>query len=99
MSRMHLVHMFFHSPITHTALSWADEEDGHLAGMGSYAYWQDIARTLERGRFDAAFFADTPAASDQYKGGPETPLEHGVVWPTHAPFPLAAVMTAEPMRT
>ena len=69
MSEIHLVHMFFHSPITHTALSWASEEDGQLAGMGDYAYWQDIARTLERGRFDAAFFADTPAASDQYKGG------------------------------
>lgn len=92
--QMHMVHMFFHSPITHTALSWADEEDHHLEGMGSFAYWQDIARTLERGRFDAAFFADTPAASDQYKGGPETPLKYGVVWPTHDPFPLAAVMTA-----
>lgn len=92
--QLHMVHMFFHSPITHTALSWANEADGHLAGMGSYAYWQDIARTLERGRFDAAFFADTPAASDQYKGGPETPLKYGVVWPTHDPFPLAAVMTA-----
>lgn len=94
MSEIHLVHMFFHSPITHTALSWASEEDGHLAGMGDYGYWQDIARTLERGCFDAAFFADTPAASDQYKGGPETPLKYGVVWPTHDPMPLAAVMTA-----
>jgi len=57
--------MFFHSPITHTALSWASEEDDHLDGMGDFAYWQELARTLERGRFDAAFFADTPAASDQ----------------------------------
>ncbi|RBI73467.1 nitrilotriacetate monooxygenase [Roseovarius sp. TE539] len=94
MSRMHLVHMFFHSPITHTALSWASEDDDHLAGMSDFAYWQELARTLERGRFDAAFFADTPAASDQYKGGPETPLKYGVVWPTHDPMPLAAVMTA-----
>ncbi|TMV08269.1 NtaA/DmoA family FMN-dependent monooxygenase [Arenibacterium halophilum] len=93
-SQMHMVHMFFHSPITHTALSWANEDDGHLAGMASFAYWQDIARTLERGRFDAAFFADTPAASDQYRGSSDTPLKHGVVWPTHDPFPLAAVMTA-----
>lgn len=94
MARINLVHMFFHSPITHTALSWASEEDGQLAGMSDFGYWQKIARTLERGRFAAAFFADTPAASDQYKGGPETPLKYGVVWPTHDPMPLAAVMTA-----
>jgi FMN-dependent oxidoreductase (nitrilotriacetate monooxygenase family) len=86
--------MFFHSPITHTALSWASENDRQLEGMGDFGYWQDIARTLERGRFDAAFFADTPAASDQYKGGPETPITYGVVWPTHDPMPLVAVMAA-----
>lgn len=94
MAQMHLVHMFFHSPITHTALSWASEDDAHLAGMGSFGYWQDMARTLERGRFDAAFFADTPAASDQYRNGPETPIRYGVVWPTHDPMPLVAVMAA-----
>ncbi|RAI02424.1 nitrilotriacetate monooxygenase [Acuticoccus sediminis] len=94
MAHMHLVHMFFHSPITHTALSWASPEDGQLAGMGSFGYWQDLARTLERGGFDAAFFADTPAASDQYKDGPETPITYGVVWPTHDPMPVAAVMLA-----
>ena len=94
MSQMHLVHMFFHSPITHTALSWANENDQQLAGMGGFAHWQHIAKSLEQGCFDAAFFADTPAASDQYKGGPETPLKYGVVWPTHDPSPVAAVMAA-----
>lgn len=94
MPQMHLVHMFFHSPITHMALSWASGDDHQLEGMGSFAYWEAIARTLERGRFDAAFFADTPAASDQYKGGPETPITYGVVWPTHDPMPLVAVMAA-----
>ena len=94
MKQMHLVHMFFHSPITHTALSWASADDHQLDGMTHFKYWQDIARTLERGRFDAAFFADTPSASDQYKGNQDTPLKYGVVWPTHDPFPLAAVMTA-----
>lgn len=93
-SHMHLVQMLFHAPITHTALSWANEADGQLEGMGDFGYWQSIARTLERGCFDAVFFADTPAASDQYKGGPETPIKFGVVWPTHDPMPLVAVMAA-----
>jgi FMN-dependent oxidoreductase (nitrilotriacetate monooxygenase family) len=97
-ARMHLVHMMFHSPITHTALSWASEDDGHLEGMADFGYWQRLARTLERGVFDAVFFADTPAASDQYKGGPETPLRYGVVWPTHDPMPLVAVMAAATER-
>lgn len=94
MKQMHLVHMLFHSPITHTALSWAHDDDRQLEGMSSFSHWQEIARTLERGRFDAVFFADTPAASDQFKGNQDTPLKYGVVWPTHDPFPLAAVMTA-----
>jgi FMN-dependent oxidoreductase (nitrilotriacetate monooxygenase family) len=96
--RIHLVHMMFHSPITHTALSWANEDDRHLDGMADFGYWQDLARTLERGVFDAVFFADTPAASDQFKGGPETPLRYGVVWPTHDPMPLVAVMAAATQR-
>jgi FMN-dependent oxidoreductase (nitrilotriacetate monooxygenase family) len=95
---MHLVHMMFHAPITHTALSWAHAEDGHLDGLADFGYWQRIAKTLERGSFDAVFFADTPAASDQYKGGPETPLRYGVVWPTHDPMPVIAVMAAATER-
>lgn len=94
MSHMHLVQMFFHSPITHTALSWASDDDSQLAGMGDFGYWQNIARTLERGCFDAAFFADTPAASDQYRNSADTPISHGVVWPTHDPMPLVAAMAA-----
>lgn len=98
MSHMHLVHMFFPSPITHTALSWASEDDHQLEGLGDFAYWQHIARTLERGRFDAAFFADTPAASDQFRDSQDTPLRYGVVWPTHDPMPIVAAMAAATER-
>jgi len=86
--------MFFAAPITHTALSWADEDDGQVAGLGDMGYWQHIARVLEKGGFDAAFFADTPAASDQYNDNQETPIRYGVVWPTHDPMPLVAIMAA-----
>jgi long-chain alkane monooxygenase len=93
-AQMHLVQMLFHSPITHTALSWAHADDGQLEGMSNFRYWQKLAQTLEKGCFDAVFFADTPAASDQYKGNSDTPLKYGVVWPTHDPMPLVATMAA-----
>ena len=91
---MHLILMTFHAPTTHTALSWADSEDGHLDGFSDFKYWQNLAKTLERGCFDAIFFADTPAASDQFKGNADTPITYGVGWPTHDPMPLVATMAA-----
>ena len=91
---MHLVLMTFHAPITHTALSWADKEDGHLNGFSDVKYWTKMAKTLEKGCFDAIFFADTPAASDQFKGNADTPIKYGVGWPTHDPMPLVAIMAS-----
>lgn len=94
MRRMHLVHMLFHAPITRTAPSWASPKDRRLEGMAGFERWQSFARTLKRRRFDAAFFAGAPAASDQHRGGPETPIEYGAARPTHDPMPVATVIAA-----
>ena len=55
---MHLIAFFIHSPINHTVMSWAQAGDRRLEGLRSFAHWQGIARTLERGCFDGIFFAD-----------------------------------------
>ena len=90
---MHLCQLLMNTPVTHMHGAWAEEGDGHWNGLGSFRYWQDIARTLERGCFDGVFFADTPAASGGYKGGQETAIKYGVNWPTFDPMPAVAAIS------
>ena len=56
--KMHLLGFMMYTPINHMTLSWADPEDRQVEGFGSMEHWQDLARTMERGRFDGLFFAE-----------------------------------------
>ncbi len=94
-NRMHLIGFYMHSPINHTALSWADPEDDRVDGMRQFEHWKRLARTLERGKFDAAFFADTPGGMERYKESFEDYVRYGVTWPSHDPMALLGVMLAE----
>ena len=94
-NRMHLIGFYMHSPINHSVLSWADPEDDRLEGLGSFEHWKRLARTLERGCFDAAFLADTPGGFDRYKESFDDYVRYGVCWPCHDPMALAGVMLAE----
>ena len=97
-AQMHLMQMLIHSASTHTLLSWADPADRQLEGLRGFGYWQDMARTLERGCFDAVFFADSPATHGVYKGSTGPSVRYGASWPNHDPMPLVAVMAAATER-
>jgi len=59
-------------------------------------YWTDLARTLERGQFDAIFLADVLGIYDVYKASPRTALENAVQVPVNDPLmviPAMAVVT------
>lgn len=92
--QMHLLSFLTHSPINHTTLSWADPADRRLEGLRSLPYWMDLARTLERGCFDGAFFADTLGGFEHYRDRFHEAMEYAVWWPTHDPMPLMALMAA-----
>jgi len=92
--RIHLVSFQINSPINHTILSWADAADNRLQALGDMKLWQEVGRTLERGRFDAIFFADTPGVFDRYKERLDESLRYGVCWPTHDPVPLLGIIGA-----
>jgi FMN-dependent oxidoreductase (nitrilotriacetate monooxygenase family) len=47
-----------------------------------------MAKTLERGLFDALFFADTPGVFDRYKDRMDEAIRYGVCWPTMDPITL-----------
>ena len=58
--------------------------------------WTDLARTLERGKFDALFLADVLGIYDVYQGSPRTALEQAVQVPVNDPLmviPAMAVVT------
>ena len=93
-SKMHLLQMLVSTATTHTLMSWTDPTDGQLDGLQDFAYWQGIARTLERGCFDGVFFADSPATHAVYKGSAVPSVQYGVSWPNHDPMPLVAAMAA-----
>ncbi len=93
-ANMHLIGFMMHTPINHMTLSWADSGDQQLDGLGSTAYWQSVARTLERGCFDGVFFADVPAVYDHYKDTTDVAIRHAVVWPSHDPVALIGIMAA-----
>jgi long-chain alkane monooxygenase len=55
-------------------------------------YWTDLARTLERGKFDAVFLADVLGIYDVYRGSPRAALEGAVQVPVNDPLLLVPAM-------
>ncbi len=55
-------------------------------------YWVELARTLERGKFDAIFLADVLGIYDVYRGSPRTALEHAVQVPVNDPLMVIPAM-------
>jgi hypothetical protein len=50
-------------------------------------YWTDLAKTAERGLFDAVFLADVIWVYDVYGGSHDTAIRTGAQAPTLDPFP------------
>lgn len=62
------------------------------------SYWRDYARLVERGRFDAIFFADMLGAYDIYRGSAAAALEQAIQVPLNDPrylIPALAAVTTD----
>ena len=70
---------------------WTHPRD-KAASYNTLEYWVDLARILERGKFDALFIADVLGIYDVYRGGPQTALEHAVQVPVNDPMMLISAM-------
>lgn len=86
--QIHLISFQINSPMNHTVRSWAHPEDNRLKALSDLQLWIDMARTLERGIFDALFFADTPGVFDRYKDRTDEAIRYGVCWPSMDPVTL-----------
>ena len=62
------------------------------------AYWTGLARTLERGGFDALFLADVLGVYDVLGASPDAAIRHAVQIPLIDPMPLIPAMAAVTSR-
>jgi FMN-dependent oxidoreductase (nitrilotriacetate monooxygenase family) len=56
-------------------------------------YWQHLARTLERGLFDAVFLADELAPYNSFEDSSDATVRYAVQAPTHEPAALTPIIT------
>ncbi|MFD6517683.1 LLM class flavin-dependent oxidoreductase [Rhodococcus sp. NPDC060176] len=70
---------------------WAHPDD-HAHEFTSLDYWIRLARTLERGLFDAVFFADMLGLYDVYQGSADPALAGAIQVPIHDPTYLVPAM-------
>src|ERR1043165_7247394 len=72
---------------------WTHPRD-RTAEYNRLPYWLDLAKALERGRFDGLFLADVLGVYDVYGGSPDTALRHATQTPANEPLMLIPAMAA-----
>ena len=58
------------------------------------SYWTELAKLLERGKFDGIFIADVLGTYDVYGGSNEAAIRHGAQVPVNDPVLLVSAMAA-----
>jgi FMN-dependent oxidoreductase (nitrilotriacetate monooxygenase family) len=85
-----------HSPTVEDAWRASDHEQS--AGYRDLDFWTGLASTLERGGFDALFFADAYNVADRYRGSVEPTIRRGEQVPENDPIPLLSALAATTER-
>ncbi|WP_158810381.1 LLM class flavin-dependent oxidoreductase [Beijerinckia sp. L45] len=92
MAREILFNAFAMNCVGHQSPGLWRHPDDRTTDYTSLAYWADLARLLERGKFDALFLADVLGAYDVYGGTPDAALRGGVQVPVNDPMMLVSAM-------
>ena len=72
---------------------WTHPRDRTL-DYNRLSYWIDLAKTLERGRFDGLFLADVLGVYDVYGNSPDAALRNAAQTPSNEPLMLIPAMAA-----
>jgi FMN-dependent oxidoreductase (nitrilotriacetate monooxygenase family) len=72
---------------------WTHPRD-RTAEYNRLPYWIDLAKTLERGRFDGLFLADVLGVYDVFGGSPDAALRNAAQTPANDPLLLISAMAA-----
>ncbi len=90
---MHLCGFLIAGPVVHSHAIWRNP--AHTTDFLGLKHYAEIAKTLERGRFDFLFFADRLAIADRYGSSHVTGIRHGDQDATRMdPLPILGALAA-----
>ncbi len=94
MKRRMILNAFDMTCVSHQAAGTWRHPDSHAYKYKDLDYWTDLAKLLERGRFDSLFIADVVGVYDVYRGSVEVSLTDADQVPVNDPFCQIAGMAA-----
>lgn len=90
---VHLLGFIQHGVNSHAVGMWRHPKDKVNWDWRRPAYWQHMARTMERGLFDAMFIADELAPYSTYQDSSDACVKYAVQCPTHEPSTIVPIIT------
>lgn len=87
--QIHLAGFVLFTPAPHMPLSWIYPRHKIRHHWYEGDYWESVARTLERGKFDMLFFADGLAGGTQ-----PAQIRYAIQFPSHDPVALVTWLSA-----
>jgi FMN-dependent oxidoreductase (nitrilotriacetate monooxygenase family) len=94
---MHLCGFLIAGPVVHSHAIWRNPK--HPTDFLSLSHYVEIAKLLERGKFDFLFFADRLAIADRYGASHKTGIRHGDQDATRMdPMPVLGALAAVTTR-
>jgi FMN-dependent oxidoreductase (nitrilotriacetate monooxygenase family) len=94
MSKEILLNAFDMASVGHIAHGMWTHPADRSTSYTDIEYWMELARILERGKFDGIFLADVVGVYDVYKGGPATAVRHAIQLPINDPTLVIPAMAA-----
>ena len=88
---MHLALIINNSVSPHSIGAWRLPASYRGFDFTRPRYWQQIARTLERGCFDLLFFSDSSNLHDNYQDSADSAIRYAAQFPRHDPMPLVPI--------
>jgi long-chain alkane monooxygenase len=99
MTKMHLLWFCAFSPHAGFGLDgWAGPRTGTGYEWTTPELWQDMARALERAKFDLILLGDSLAVPGTYQGRMDAYLRYAEHAPFHDPSPLVAILAVATQR-
>jgi len=91
--KAHLLGFVQHGVNSHATGMWRHSRDKISWDWTRPPYWEHLARTMERGFFDAMFIADELAPYNNWKGSSDDTVRYAVQCPVHEPSTIAPIVT------
>ena len=82
------------STVAHTTAGLWRHPNSQSHRYKELSFWIELAKTLERGKFDSLFVADALGVLDVYRGSPNQTLREGLQTPTDDPLLAVSAMAA-----